>query len=79
MLCYHPGLAYCQHSLPRSQHAGEGNIQVAAPPAEHDGRSAETDRRPEEDREHAETAQARWSVQRIYGRKKKDCHVVFFE
>lgn len=47
VICYYLGRTHCQHSIPRFEHEGEGNIQNTAPAAEHDGRSAETDRWPE--------------------------------
>lgn len=42
VICYRVGRAYCPHSLPHSEHLGEGNIQNTPPTAEHDGGSAET-------------------------------------
>lgn len=44
---HYPGPAYCQHSFPCSEHAGERNIQRTAPAAGLDGRSAEADDQPE--------------------------------
>lgn len=47
VVSHYLGLAYCQHSFPCSEHAGERNIERTAPAAGLDGRSAETDYEPE--------------------------------